>query len=205
MTSIVLLRHAAHDWLGRGLAGRLPGVGLSTAGQAQARALVRRLQDQPLAAIHSSPQQRTLETVEPLARQRGLAVQVDAAFDEIDFGAWTGLRFDEVRLQAEAWKHWVERRGSAQPPGGEPFAAVAERAMAGLHRLAARHPGQQVLVASHGDVVKAIVATVLGLSLDHLERFVVAPASVSIVVVEPAWAQLQLLNATELVRPGGHA
>lgn len=196
MTTFLLVRHAAHDWLGRGFAGRMPGVGLNDTGRKQAHALVDRLQGQALDAIYCSPQQRTQETVRALAAKRGLPVGVEPAFDEIDFGDWTGRTFDEVRLQPAPWRHWVERRATAQPPGGERFADVPTRAMAGLRELMDRHPDQQVLVASHGDVLKAVVASVLGLSLDHLERFDIAPASISVLAMGTDWAQLKLLNAT---------
>lgn len=194
MTTLLLARHAAHDWLGRGFAGRQPDVALNAQGRAEAEALVGRLQGVPLDAIYCSPQPRTQQTAQPLAARRGLAIRVDAAFDEVELGDWTGRTFDEVRDQA-AWQHWLAHRGSAQPPGGEPFAEVARRSSAGLRRLVERHPDAQVLVVSHGDVLKAMIAGCLGLSLDHLERFDVAPASISIVAMGADWAQLRLLNA----------
>lgn len=195
MTTFVLLRHAAHDWLGRGFAGRLPGVGLNDAGRVQADRLVARLQQQAIAAIYCSPQQRTRETVAPLAAQRGLPIRIEPAFDEVDVGDWQGRSFAQLRALGDAWTQWCERRGSATPPGGEPFAGVPARAIAGLRRLAAEHGDAQVLVVSHGDVIKAMVARCLGLSLDSLERFDVAPASVSVIVTQGEWMQLRLLNS----------
>jgi probable phosphoglycerate mutase len=195
VTTFLLVRHAAHDWLGRGFAGRLPGVGLNEEGRAQADQLAARLQQQPLAAIYCSPQPRTRETAAPLAAQRSLPIRIDPAFDEVDVGDWQGRTFDELRALGEPWTHWCERRGSATPPGGEPFAGVPERAAAGLRALAAEHGDAQVLVVSHGDVIKAMVARCLGLSLDNLERFEVAPASVSVVDVQGEWMRLRLLNS----------
>ncbi len=195
MTTFLLVRHAAHDWLGRGIAGRLPGVGLNVQGQAQAQQLVERLAALPIAAIYSSPQQRTQETAQQLAQRLGLQVGLEPGFDEIDFGDWTGWSFAQLEAAGAAWKHWVERRSSARPPGGEAFANVPVRAMAALRQLHWAHPDGQVVVVSHGDVIKAIVATCLGLSLDHLERFDVAPASVSVIEMGADWQQLRLLNA----------
>jgi probable phosphoglycerate mutase len=195
VTSFLLVRHAAHDWLGRGIPGRLPGVGLNDAGRVQAEQLAGRLQAQPLAAIYCSPQPRTRETAAPLAAQRSMAIRIDPAFDEVDLGDWQGRSFDELRALGAPWEQWCERRGSATPPGGEPFAGVAERAVAGLRALAAEHGDAQVLVVSHGDVIKSMVARCLGLSLDHLERFEIAPASVSMMVMQGEWMQLRLLNS----------
>jgi broad specificity phosphatase PhoE len=200
VTRLLLVRHAAHDWLGRGLAGRLPGVGLNAQGHAQAGELAGRLQTR-IDAIYSSPQQRALETAAPIAARVGLAVQIANEFDEIDFGQWTGRSFAALAAQGAPWQEWVERRSGAVPPGGEPFAGVAERAFAGAERLARRHPGQFVLVLSHSDVIKALLASCLGLSLDHLERFDIAPASLSVIALEGAAWRVKLVNQA-LTGPG---
>jgi broad specificity phosphatase PhoE len=193
-TQILIARHAAHDWLGRGFAGRQPEVAINAEGRAQAHALVQRLEGVAIDAIYCSPQPRTQQTAGPLARTRGMAVHIDAAFDEVDLGDWQGRTFDEVRDQ-EAWRHWCAHRGSAQPPGGERFADVAQRMRDGLHRLVREHPGRNVLVVGHGDPIKAAIASVLGLSLDQLETFDIAPASVSVIAMGEDWAQVRLVNA----------
>ncbi|MDB5899188.1 MAG: hypothetical protein JWP41_2790 [Ramlibacter sp.] len=193
-TTFLLVRHAAHDWLGRGFAGRLPGVDLNEEGRQQAKDLVQRLQGAPIDAIYCSPQPRTQQTAQPLATARQLPCAIEAAFDEIDFGDWMGRTFEEMRSLGAAWEQWVHHRSSAHPPGGEPFAGVSRRALAGLHRLRAAHPGQQVMVVSHGDVIKAVVATCLRASLDSLDSFEVAPASVTSLTLGPDWCKLHLLN-----------
>jgi broad specificity phosphatase PhoE len=193
VTTIVLVRHAAHDWLGRGLVGRLGGVSLNAQGWLQSEALVRRLEGWPLHAIYSSPQPRATQTVAALAGRRRLRVQVAPAFDEIDFGAWTGRSFDSLHPDP-AWQAWNEYRSIGCPPGGEPFAQVRERAVGAMAQLVRRHPDRTVLVASHADVIKAVLATVLQMSLDHLERLDVAPASVSVVDAGEAWERVLLVN-----------
>ena len=195
-TQFLLVRHAAHDWIGRGLAGRMEGVAINAQGQRQAHALADRLAAVPLAALYCTPRERTLQTVQPIAAQRGMPVAVEAAFDEIDFGRWAGLTFEQLDAEP-GWRDWVERRGSATPPGGERFAGVPVRAMEGLQRLRARHPDGNVLVVSHGDVIKAVLASLLGMSLDHLERFEIAPASISIVAMGDDWSQVKLVNGQE--------
>lgn len=193
MTTFLLVRHGEHDLLGRAIAGRAPGIALNASGLAQAGELAERLNGAPIDAIYSSPQQRALETAAPLAARRGLPVAVDQAFDEIDFGEWTGLTFEQLR-QDEAWRLWVERKSIACPPGGEPFSQARVRAIAGIERLEKLHPEHSVLLVSHGDIVKALLATCLGMSLDHLQRFEIAPASLSVVLTGPAWSQVQLVN-----------
>lgn len=195
MTVFLLVRHAAHDWLGRGLAGRMGGVSLNAQGWLQAEALVQRLDARTIHAIYSSPQPRACQTVAPLAGRRRLKVQVAPAFDEIDFGAWTGREFASLHGEP-AWRHWNEQRGNASTPGGEAFADVVRRAAEGLDELRMRHPDRTVLVVSHGDVIKALVVHALGMPADHLHRFEIAPASLSVLEAGEGWLQLRLLNAT---------
>lgn len=195
MTSFVLVRHGAHDWLGRGIAGRMPGVSLNEEGRTQAHQLVERLSQRAIAAIYSSPIERARQTAAPLAQARGLAVAIDDAFSEIDFGEWTGCTFAELEADHDRWRVWCERKSVAAAPGGEAFTAVQRRVMDGLERLRRlHHPDEAVVVFSHGDIIKAAVAGVLGLSVDHVERFEIAPASVSVIDAGDGWAQVKLVN-----------
>lgn len=178
-TTILLVRHAAHDHLGHVLSGRMPDIPLNAAGRAQARALGARLARVPLAAIYTSPVQRARETATAIAAAAGEAVPETAdALDEIDFGAWTGQTF--AALDGDpAWAAWNMRRGSALPPGGEAMRDVQARAMGFAARIAAQHGGGMVALVSHCDVIRAAIAGWLGLHLDRLLGFAVDPASVS--------------------------
>jgi len=170
-------------------------VSLNEEGRRQAQELVKRCDGLPIDAIYCSPQPRTRQTAAPLAAARGLPIRVEPGFDEVDMGEWVGMTFGELEALGEPWRHWCGRRGSAHPPGGEAFVEVPRRAMAALHELRERHPEQTVLVVSHGDVIKAIVARCLGMSLDDLERFDIAPASATKIAMGGDWVQVQLLNA----------
>jgi broad specificity phosphatase PhoE len=68
--------------------------------------------------------------------------------------------------------------------------------MRGVERLRATHPQGTVLVASHGDVIKAVVATCLRMSLDDLETFDVACASVTAIDAGEGWAQVKQVSGT---------
>lgn len=200
MTTLLLVRHAAHDWLGRGVAGRMPGVALNDPGTKQAKELIARLQRRPAQAIYASPQQRAQETAAPLAQSLGLSIVTDDELSEIDFGEWTGLTFEQLeRDHAQGWRTWCQRKGVAGAPSGEMFADVQRRIMARLDHLRRLHPSETVLLFSHGDVIKAALAGYLGLPLDHVERFEIAPASVSIVETGTDWNQVKLVNGTGVI------
>jgi probable phosphomutase (TIGR03848 family) len=167
------------------LAGRTPGVGLDEHGLVQAQGLVERLVQLPLAAVVSSPLQRCLDTLAPLAQARGLEVTVDDRFVEVDYGEWTGR---ELRTLAKEplWKVVQAHPSAVVFPGGEGLAALQARAVAAVReweaKLAAEHgPDLLWLACTHGDVIKAVLADALGVHLDGFQRIVANPCSVSAV------------------------
>jgi broad specificity phosphatase PhoE len=194
-----MVRHAAHDWIGRGVAGRMP-VGLNDQGSRQAKELIARLEHRPPHVIYCSPMQRTQETAAPLAQALGMTVVTDPELAEIDFGEWTGRSFEELdRDDHERWRVWCERKSEGGAPGGEQFVDVQRRIMTRLEHLRRLHPSETVLLFSHGDVIKSALAGYLGLPLDHVERFEIAPASVSIVETGTDWYQVKLVNGTGVI------
>ncbi len=191
--TIHLVRHAAHGLLGRVLTGRMAGVPLSIEGMAQAGALAARFSGMEIAAVLSSPMQRARETAEPIAGALGLGVTVEAGLDEIDFGAWTGRTFAALDGQP-AWHAWNRHRGSAGCPGGETMLAAQSRAVSAVLRAGESYAGQHVVMVSHQDVLKAVLAHVLGTSLDHLARFSLDPASRSTLTLFDDGARVEAIN-----------
>ncbi|WP_338661506.1 histidine phosphatase family protein [Pararoseomonas sp. SCSIO 73927] len=180
--TLLLLRHAAHDRVGSTLCGRMPGVTLGETGRAQAAALAGHLGRAGIEAVHSSPMERARETAAPVASRLGLDVRTDETFTEIDFGAWTGRSFDSLHDDPD-WARWNTQRATAATPGGETMAGAQARAVAGAERLRAANPEGRIAVVSHADVIKAVLAHFLRLSLDQIHRFEIAPASISAIAL----------------------
>lgn len=197
-TTILLIRHAEHELLGRVLCGRTPGVQLGERGWRQARQLGARLQREGLAALYTSPLARAQETAAAIGTQCELAPIVAAAFDEIDYGRWTGASFERLDLDP-AWERWNVARAASCPPEGESMAEAQARAVAGVRRIEACHPDAAAAVVSHGDVIKAILAWCLRLPLDAHARFEIGPGSVSAMVLWGTGGKVLWMN--EAVTP----
>lgn len=176
--NILLIRHAAHVELGRLLSGRRRDVALSSDGIEQARIVADLLGVEPIAAVYSSPRERAYYTAREIAEPHGLKVTIANGLDEVDFGDWTGLGFDQLEGDP-LWNAWNEARGTARPPGGESMSEATSRAVATLEGLAAEHPDQLIAAVSHCDVIRGLLAHHLGLPLDNLLRFDIDPGSVS--------------------------
>jgi ribonuclease H / adenosylcobalamin/alpha-ribazole phosphatase len=190
---ILLIRHAAHVELGRILSGRRRDVSLSNEGLEQAQIVADLLGTEPLAAVYSSPRERAYYTARQIAEPHGLKAEIADGLDEVDFGRWTGLGFDELEGDPD-WQQWNEERSSARPPDGESMAEATRRATSALAGLAAQHSGVTIAAVSHCDIIRGVIASYLGLSLDNLLRFDVDPASVSRVAVGDWGARVMTLN-----------
>lgn len=192
-TTILLIRHGHTDAIGRRLVGRSPGVHLTERGRAEAGRLVETLRAQPISQILSSPLERALETAEPLARARNLAITPDEGLIEVEFGDWTGRTFDELERLPE-WQRFVTNRATADVPRGERPTAVQERIVATLTRLGAQHSGHTIAAVSHADVIRAAVLYYAGAPLDMAHRVDVAPASISAVALGDGEPRLLFVN-----------
>jgi broad specificity phosphatase PhoE len=195
MATFLLTRHAHTHMVGEAIAGRMPGIGLTVEGRAQAEALAQRLAGLPIERICSSPLQRARETAEPLARHLGLAVEIDEGFDEIDVGAWEGVRFDELDADPH-WQRFNRFRSGTRTPGGELIGEVQMRMVAALERLHREHPGGHIAVVSHGDPIKSALAYYAGIPLDLTLRIEVGLASVSVLALWDDGAQIRCINHT---------
>ncbi len=100
------------------IAGRSAGVHLSDAGRSQAAELAERVAHLPIAAIYSSPMERTRETARFVADKLGLQVQAGEALSEIDFGDWTRRRIEDLRADP-LWDRFNQFRSGTRIPGGE--------------------------------------------------------------------------------------
>jgi broad specificity phosphatase PhoE len=193
-TTFFLVRHAAHDNVGAYLAGRACDVSLGPDGRAQAERLARRMRREKFGAIHASPRNRTRETADAIAAASGLRNEVAPDLDEIDFGdEWCGRSFDELNADP-AWRHWNEDRAGARTPAGEALCDVEDRVQRHVRRAAADHPDGAVVLVTHADVIKAAVTRHLGLPIAAIDRFEVAPASITTLVVGDWGAKLLSLN-----------
>lgn len=193
MTRFLLIRHAQHDAIGRYLAGQASGLHLNHEGRAQVRELVAALHDVPLAAIVSSPLERTRETADPIAHDHGLELTLLDDVIEFGVGAWTGTAFAALD-GSDQWRRFNEVRSLTRPPGGELMLEVQARAVAALLRLHEQFPAKTVAVVFHGDVIRAVLLYVLGMPIDFLNRLEVSPGRISIMDLGPGGVRVLQVN-----------
>ena len=192
--TLFLLRHAAHDDVGRYLAGRAAQVNLGATGLAQARRLGTRMAREQFDAVFASPRERAQQTAAAVAVARGeMPVETVEALDEVDFGAWSGSTFEELNKRDD-WQRWNGLRSMAETPAGETMLDVQRRAVGFVRQLTARDANGRFTLVSHADVIRSIVAHVLGLPIDTWQRFDISPASITTLVIGDWGGKVLTLN-----------
>lgn len=180
MTHFLLVRHAVNDFVKSGkLAGWTPEVHLNDEGKAQAEALGKRLAEVPIKHLYASPLERTMETAQAICQHHPkLDIVQNAEVGEVRYGDWEGMEVNALRHR-KMWQVVQETPSRAYFPNGETMRGVQTRAVNEIERLAALHPAGLVVVVSHADVIKMMIAHYLGMHLDNFQRVVISPASIS--------------------------
>ncbi len=152
------VRHGETDWnVARRIQGQLD-IPLNERGRAQARATARGLRRHRFDAIYSSDLGRALETAGYAAADLGLPVHHEPALRERHFGLFQRLTYAEAKVLHPQLYARHERRepGFVPPDGGESLEQLYRRVADGLRRLARRHPGQTLLLVTHGGVLDMV-------------------------------------------------
>lgn len=156
---LILVRHPAPD-IAPGLCyGRLD-IGLSLTGHAALIQMQTTLAASGIGKIVTSPARRCLI----LAQALSPTPIIDPRLQELDFGRWEGLSWDDVpRLALDAWA--ADPLGFA-PPGGETGAALIDRVGRAITDL--RTAGEACIVITHGGPLRLIPALLRGEAADLL-------------------------------------
>ncbi len=168
MTKLLLVRHGETDWNRDGRWQGGSDTRLNDLGREQARALAEQL-DGEIDVLYSSDLARARETAEIVAARLGLEVRLDPRLRERGFGSWEGLTTIEIEERfADAHRRWLagEGAGADDAEAFEDFSARVEDFLSDVLRL---HPGEDVLVISHGGSIRVIHALAAGVDYvrDH--------------------------------------
>lgn len=168
VTRILAIRHGETAWnVDTRLQGHLD-IPLNDVGLRQAQHLAQALvQRDAIDAIYASDLSRASTTAQAIAQLVGQSVTTHAGLRERHFGSFQGRTFAEieVELPEHAW-HWRKRTPDWTPPqGGESLIDLQERIVTTVDELAARHPGQQVVMVAHGGVLDILYRAATRLDL----------------------------------------
>jgi probable phosphoglycerate mutase len=163
MTTLLLVRHGETDWNAEQRWQGHADQPLNDDGRAQARAAGEALYGRRVDAVYASDLRRAHETAELIAARLDLPVETDVRLREVDVGDWSGRLVSEIEAtDPAAFATW--RAGGKAWSGGESYEEMGERVVAAVLDLARRHPGETLVIVTHGGSIRACRATAAGLS-----------------------------------------
>lgn len=149
-----LIRHGETDWnSSRRIQGHSD-VALNERGLRQAELVGARLKREIFHAVYSSDLCRAHVTAEHIAKHFDYGISTHTTLRERCYGRLEGLTYEEIRDRFS--------QEDEETHGIESFEAMQQRAVTALTEIARQHPGQTIVVVSHGGLINSFLHYVTG-------------------------------------------
>ncbi|MCH1542364.1 MAG: 2,3-bisphosphoglycerate-dependent phosphoglycerate mutase [Alphaproteobacteria bacterium] len=176
MSLLVLVRHGQSEWNEKNLftGWRDPELTEKGVGEAKAAGVALKARGMTFDLAFTSNLQRAEKTLSLLLGEQGqtdLAVTRNEALNERDYGDLAGLNKDDAREKWGADQVHIWRRSfDTPPPGGESLKDTAARVLPYYEAeiLPLIQNGKDILIAAHGNSLRALVMRLEGLSPEQI-------------------------------------
>lgn len=193
---LFFVRHGETEW---NKEGRLQGwldSGLTSEGIRQIHQLKERLKSVRFDAAFSSPSQRAYDTAKMLAGDY-LTIEKDPRLLEIHLGSWQGKRIAEIRKEDPTrFEQYFQNPGHYTPDSGESFQQVMDRMDDFVQFCENSFSSGKILAVSHGVAIRAVILSVMQLSIHNLWDFEIAGASVTKILIENGRRTVEYIGKT---------
>ena len=178
MPIVYLLRHAQSTANIKGiLAGQDDSVELSKDGFTQAEELAKYLKALKINQVYCSPLTRCVQTITPfMMANPKISFEIKSELIEMNYGQWSGKKLGTLSRDRR-WKTIQNKPSTFTFPQGESFKQMRRR-VDGLIKDLSFEKGS-ILLVTHGDIIKMVLAASLSLPIDRFQSFVAEPASIS--------------------------
>lgn len=192
-TEILVVRHGETPW---NVERRIQGwrdIELNDTGHRQAQAVARHLArqhadpEQAIDAVYSSDLQRAKQTAGYVAAELAMPLNLHDGVRERNYGVLEGVPFPEMAQHyPEVAKVWASRHPDGVIPQGETLRQFRDRVTTALVQIATRHPGQRVVVVTHGGAMDILWREATGTDLQDPRKAVLLNASINRIALTPA-------------------
>lgn len=174
--TLILVRHGQSEWNLKNLFTGWRNPNLTEQGEGEARATGKALKAQNFAPdlFYTSALRRAQHTLDLILEEMGIlnvTITRNIALNERDYGDLSGLNKDDAREKwGEEQVHIWRRSFDVPPPGGESLKDTAARTLPYYEAeiLPQLKAGKTVLIAAHGNSLRALVMAIEGLTPDEI-------------------------------------
>jgi probable phosphoglycerate mutase len=194
---IIFLRHGqAENNTKRILAGRTEGVPLTKIGIEQAEQIGKYLKPIDISAIYSSPIERANNTAKIVAESNSIDYKLDERLTELDMGKFTRMPYDEIFAKhGNVFLKFYSNDPIISKYNVETFPHVQKRVMDMLDYTIKKHDQENVLLVTHMDPIKSVIAKVIDLKPLSLFELIIANSSLTIIKHHDEKLSLSAINA----------
>lgn len=204
-TRICLVRHGETEWNAeRRLQGQID-IELNATGRRQAVAAGRWLRGAGVTALYASDLKRAWATAQAIGEALALVPVAAPEMRERCYGIFQGLTYAEAREKyPEAYAAFEARQTDCNFETGETLSEMYRRVTTCLQRIAAAHPGENVVVVLHGGVLDIVNRFVRGSRLETPRDFLIPNAGLNWIALQngawhiESWAETAHLEAGAL-------
>ena len=199
---IIFLRHGqAENNTKRILAGRTEGVPLTKIGIEQAEQIGKYLKPIDISAIYSSPIERANNTAKIVAESNSIDYKLDERLTELDMGKFTRMPYDEIFAKhGNVFLKFYSNDPIISEHNVETFPHVQKRVMDMLDYTIKKHDQENVLLVTHMDPIKSVIAKVMDLKPLSLFELIIANCSLTIIKHHDEKLSLSAINAMNVDR-----
>jgi broad specificity phosphatase PhoE len=170
--TIFLVRHGETQWNAEGrIQGRIQHVMLNEVGIRQSQLLAKRLERERIDVVYSSPLERALQTAEIIAELHGASIITHAGITERNHGTLEGMTKEEFKMKHP--KVFLTYQKTKEMPGikgAESLKDLKERGFATFMEIVSENPGKNILVVSHGGILRGIISAVSGMKSTEIRQ-----------------------------------
>ena len=200
MTTCYIIRHAAKergDFYNPHL--RHQDEPISLAGLRAAQQLCSFFDNMAVAAIYISEYQRTRQTIEPVARQFCLSLNIDSRLNEIDSGRLDGMTDQEIQQTYPAvWQAYLARTADFRFPEGETGAEARQRIVDFLQEKRQQHAAENIILVSHEGLIRLLLCTILDLPVYKRWNFHYDFCGITEIAYEPEYNSWKLMRFNQV-------
>lgn len=202
---LVLVRHGQSVWNAKNLFTGWKNVDLTDLGVEEAHAAGKKLKERGITfdiAFTSKLMraQKTCVIMLDELGQAGLETIEEQALNERDYGDLTGLNKDDARKEwGDEQVHIWRRSFDTPPPGGESLKGTADRVLPYFrkHILPVVLSGKSVLVAAHGNSLRALIMELEKIPTDEITKLNLATGAPIIYELDDAGVPLSKVDLTD--------
>ncbi len=172
MNTLYFIRHAESEANKARIMASQLAYPLTEEGRNEAALIAEELKDiADIDHIISSPLIRAVQTAEPFSMLFDTSIELDERITEQHLGRFSGMSYDQVKLEPDYIQDQLKRWEWEPAGGGESYKMIADRVDSFFKDLHEKYKNKNILIVTHAVTMRLIIATLKNILPDYPKDF----------------------------------